>query len=137
MTDSSGTDQRLAIGIGCRSGIAPEAVVALVETAIARLAPEHAATPAALFTTRAKLAEIALAQAAAVLGLALVHLPEADLQAVSERAVTSSERVIALFGVPSVAECAALAGAGPGARLVLPRLSENGVTCAIAIGGPS
>ncbi|SON56604.1 cobalamin biosynthesis protein cobE [Hartmannibacter diazotrophicus] len=126
----------LAIGIGCRSGVAPSTIVALVRTALTRAG--HEAAPVALFTSRAKLAEIAISQAAAALGLALVHLPETDLEAVAERAVTRSERVVALFGVPSVAECAALAGAGPASRLIVPRLIENGVTCAIAISdGPA
>jgi cobalt-precorrin 5A hydrolase len=36
------------------------------------------------------------------------------------------------FDVPSVAEAAALAGAGPGAVLIVPRIAQDGATCAIA-----
>jgi cobalt-precorrin 5A hydrolase len=41
--------------------------------------------------------------------------------------------VEARFGTGSVAEAAALAGAGPRARLIAPRACENGATCAIAL----
>ena len=45
---------------------------------------------------------------------------------------TRSERVLALTGVPSVAEAAALAAAGPAARLIGPRLVVGDATCALA-----
>nr|WP_181704202.1 cobalamin biosynthesis protein [Chthonobacter albigriseus] len=121
----------LAIGLGCRSGVAVEAVLALVKTALSRTEGR----PLALFTAAEKENEPALTAAAAVLGLPLVFVPRRDLEAAADRAVTRSERVVALFGVPSVAETAALAGAGPDGRLVLPRISADGVTCAIAATG--
>jgi len=40
--------------------------------------------------------------------------------------------VIALAGVPSVAEAAALAAAGPDARLIVPRIAVGPATCALA-----
>ena len=39
---------------------------------------------------------------------------------------------MALAGVPSVAEAAALAACGPKARLILPRITVGPVTCALA-----
>ncbi|MBP0574469.1 cobalamin biosynthesis protein, partial [Mycobacterium tuberculosis] len=75
-----------------------------------------------------------LAEAAAALGLPLVFLPEAALAAAAPGAVTRSERVVALFGVPSIAETAALAAAGPNARLVVPRRIVGPVTVAVAEG---
>ena len=39
---------------------------------------------------------------------------------------------MALFGLPSIAETAALAGAGPSSVLLLARMSEGGASCAIA-----
>lgn len=119
---------RLAIGIGCRSGVPEEAVVALVGQALAGVAGE----PLALFTIAGKETEPGLSAAAARLGLPLVFVPKSDLEAVADRVETRSERVVALFGLPSVAEAAALAGAGAGSRLVVPRISGDGVTCAIA-----
>jgi hypothetical protein len=37
------------------------------------------------------------------------------------------------FNLPSVAEAAALAGAGPGSVLLVPRIVHDGATCAIAV----
>ncbi len=120
----------LAIGLGCRRGASAEAIVDLVRRALRQA--DAAADGATLFTLAGKETEAALYQAAAALGLPLAFLPRADLEARSADAVTRSQRVVALFGVPSVAETAALAGAGAGARLVVARLASSGVTCAIA-----
>ena len=49
-------------------------------------------------------------------------------------ALTHSQRVLDLKGVPSVAETAALAAAGRGARLLAARVSNKEASCAIAIG---
>ena len=49
------------------------------------------------------------------------------------RCVTRSQRVEALLGLPSLAEAAALAGAGPHSRLILARISEGGASCAVAM----
>jgi cobalamin biosynthesis protein CbiG len=43
--------------------------------------------------------------------------------------------VIELFGVPSIAEGSALAGAGPNGRLVVARMADRGATVAVAVGG--
>jgi cobalt-precorrin 5A hydrolase len=121
------------MGIGCKSGVTVNAIVDLAEEAFSRIDGR----PIALFTAAEKQNEPALGEAATRLGLPLVHLPRAALEAAADRAVTRSERVIALFGVPSLAETAALAGAGPGSRLILPRMSAGGVTCAVAAGALS
>ncbi|MCW1841495.1 cobalamin biosynthesis protein [Prosthecomicrobium hirschii] len=128
---------RLAVGIGCRTGVAGPAAAALIERALAaaRALPEAAgfAPGAAVFTAVEKRAETGLVEAASRLGLALVFLPRNALEAVSDGTVTRSERVVQLFGVPSIAETAALAGAGPGARLIVPRMASDGITCAVAV----
>jgi cobalt-precorrin 5A hydrolase len=61
-----------------------------------------------------------------------------ELAAAGGRAATRSERVLALAGVPSVAEAAALAAGGPAARLIAPRIAVGSATCALAEcgGGP-
>jgi cobalt-precorrin 5A hydrolase len=41
--------------------------------------------------------------------------------------------VLALMGIPSVAEAAALAGGGLSARLILPRIAVGSATCALAV----
>ena len=51
--------------------------------------------------------------------------------------LTHSPRVLSLTGLPSLAEAAALAAAGPGARLLGPRLAAAGeATCALAESTP-
>lgn len=54
----------------------------------------------------------------------------------AQAVLTHSPRVAALYGAGSLAEAAALAGAGPGARLLGPRvISDDGkATAALAIG---
>ena len=124
---------RLAVGVGCRKGCAAETIVALVRDALVRAGAAGSAPP--LFTIEDKRGEPGLAEAAAELGLPLAFLPRQALAAAAEGCATRSERVQAMFGVPSVAEAAALAGAGPEARLLVPRLAARGATCAIASTG--
>ncbi len=120
---------RSAIGLGCRRGVEAGAVVALVRDVLGR---HGIAYPPELFSIDSKSGERGLADAAHRLGARLVFLPRERLAEVSDRAVTRSARVTDLLGLPSVAEAAALAGAGPGAVLAGPRLARNGVTCALA-----
>jgi cobalt-precorrin 5A hydrolase len=120
----------LAIGIGCKRGCCSEVIVALVERAIAVTA--CAGAPAALFTHEAKKSEAGLASAAKALGLPLVFLDGQVLRQASLRAATNSPRVMAMFGLPSIAEAAALAGAGPVSVLLVARMSDVGASCAIA-----
>jgi cobalt-precorrin 5A hydrolase len=122
----------IAIGIGCKSGVKAAEIVSLVEEALSRTSSE---TIAGLFTVASKAHESGLAEAAASLSLPLLFLPESALQPVACRTQTRSERVVQLFGVPSIAETAALVGAGEGSTLVVPRLSRGTVTCAIARSG--
>ena len=125
----------MAIGIGCKTGTKAEAIIALIESALSRVERDQIA---GLFTIAEKVNEVGLHEAAARLSLPLMFLPESSVKNVACKTETRSERVVQLFGLPSVAETAALAGAGDGATLILPRISEGGVTCANAqSGGPS
>ena len=121
-----------AIGVGCRAGCPADTIAALIRRALDGAAIDDAAIMA-VFTTIEKQAEPGIKAAAAALSLPVVYLPRAALEAAAPSAQTRSERVVALFGVPSVAETAALAGAGAGARLIVPRISADGATCAIAV----
>ncbi|MGO9236146.1 MAG: cobalamin biosynthesis protein [Methylocella sp.] len=120
----------VAIGIGCKKGCSTETIVALVTRVIA--AASCAGASACLFTHEAKKCEAGLAEAAKALGLPLVFLEAEVLQQASLRAVTRSSKVMALFGLPSIAETAALAGAGPSSVLLVTRMSDGGASCAIA-----
>jgi cobalt-precorrin 5A hydrolase len=73
------------------------------------------------------------------IGKELIWLPLDELKKHANAALTSSERVIRRFGLPSVAETAALAGAHAfsrglvAVRLVGPRTVRGGATCALAV----
>ena len=112
----------IVAGFGCRKGIS----VAEIEAALAAALERHGI---------AREAVAALSTMAAELGLPLVLVPPRTLEAAADRAVTRSERVVALMGVPSAAETAALAAAGPAGRLIGPRIAVGPVTCALARGG--
>jgi cobalt-precorrin 5A hydrolase len=125
-------EMKIAIGVGCRKGCSSEAIVALVRRALERAGCEGAT--AAIFTHQAKRVEAGLFAAAAELGIPLVFLDSESLRTAAPEAATRSEKVMALFDLPSIAETAALAGAGAGATLLAPRISAAGVSCAIAKG---
>ena len=74
----------------------------------------------------------ALRPLAEALGLPLLPVPCARLA--DQPVLTRSARVQALYGTGSLAEAAALAAAGPGARLLAPRAcsADNTATAAIA-----
>jgi cobalt-precorrin 5A hydrolase len=132
-----GLEQAMIVaGIGCKRGAPAPDIEAAIHAALERagLAPDALGCIA---TIARKDGETGLETAAAKFGLTVVVVPEAALQAAGERTVTRSERVVALTGTPSVAEAAALAAAGPAARLIGPRLIFGTATCALARSGES
>ncbi len=121
----------VAVGLGCRVGVDGAAIAALVRQALAELrTPEG---DLRLFTLAEKGEEPGLVEAARLLAAPLTPLPLEAMQAEAGRVLSRSAAVMARFGVPSVAEAAALAGAGAGGRLLGPRLAEGGATCAVAL----
>ncbi len=121
----------IVAGIGCRRGaLAPE-IEAAIHAALAR-AGVSADALGAIATIAAKQRETGIQVAAQNLGVAVVLVADADLRTAGRRTKTRSERVLALIGLPSVAEAAALAAAGPTARLLGPRLVMGSATCALA-----
>jgi cobalt-precorrin 5A hydrolase len=130
-----GLDQAMIVaGVGCRAGATVQEIDAAIAAALSRggLASDAVGLVA---TSSAKAAEQGIAAAASARGVPLVFVAQADLEATGGRAVTRSERVVVLAGVPSVAECAALAAAGTSARLVVPRVAVGPATCALATSG--
>ncbi|EFG85535.1 cobalamin biosynthesis protein [Novacetimonas hansenii] len=115
-------------GIGCGSGCDMHDLLALLHDAAtrARCRPGLIAIP----DFRADCT--ALHAAAQQAGLPLHVVPYRDLLAAQPRCVTRSARALAACGVASVAEGCAIAMAGDGARLVLPRIAYRRITCAIA-----
>jgi cobalt-precorrin 5A hydrolase len=124
----------IVAGVGCRKGASADDIGAVIGAALARagFATEALGLIAA---PELKRGEQGVAAAAAALGVPLVLIAEADLRAAGARADTRSERVLALTGIPSVAEAAALAGGGLSARLILPRIAVGSATCALAVSG--
>lgn len=111
-------------------GCPADRITALVAEARDRL--PAASGEARLFTLADKRGEPGLHAAAEALQLDLVFLSRETLQAAMPAVITRSAAAEARFGVASVAEASALAGAGPGARLLVPRIKGGGATCAIA-----
>ena len=121
----------VAIGLGCRAGARGEAIAALARRALAEFnEPEGERR---LFTLADKGAEPGIIDAAEALAAPLTKLPLAALKAEESRVLTRSAAAERRFGTASVAEAAALAGAGPGGRLLGPRLAADGATCAVAL----
>jgi cobalt-precorrin 5A hydrolase len=130
----------IAIGIGCRKSCESGAIVALVRRALADFSESESEGVRRLFSLADKRDEPGLTAAAEILGYELIFLPREALAAVASRLLTRSAAARMRFGLDSVAEAAALAGAGPDAKLLGPRLADGGATCAIAsaaeIGSP-
>jgi cobalt-precorrin 5A hydrolase len=117
-------------GVGFRHGTDAAEIVALVRRA---LAEAGLGGPSALATAADRAALPAFAAAAAALGVPGRGIGPNDLAAVDVHVRTRSTRIEALRGIGSLAEAAALAAAGPGARLVLRRIASPGATCALAM----
>ncbi len=121
----------IAAGVGCRKGAEASEIEAAIAAAL-----ERAGRPLAridlVATSTGKRGEKGIADAAHARGVRLVFVAPADLEIASARGATWSARVLALAGVPSVAEAAALAACGPKGRLILPRIVVGPVTCALA-----
>jgi cobalt-precorrin 5A hydrolase len=128
-------DQAMIVaGIGCRRGAGAPDIEAAIRTALAR-AGIAAAALQAIATASAKGTEPGIAATAAKLGLSVVLIPDAELKAAGTRVATQSDRVLAVTGVHSLAEAAALAAAGPSSRLIASRLVVGAATCALASSG--
>ncbi|HMR33140.1 MAG TPA: cobalamin biosynthesis protein [Geminicoccaceae bacterium] len=119
---------RAVVGIGCRKGASAEQI----ERAVA-LAEAQARGVSAMATGGTKRAETGLIEAGSRLGLPVVFVASADLAAAAPRAASRSSHVEAVLGLPSLAETAALAAAGPGSRLLAPRRTVGDVTFAVAV----
>jgi cobalt-precorrin 5A hydrolase len=130
-----GLDKTMIVaGVGCRRGALAPDIEAAIRAALAR-ANIAADALDAIATIEAKSTEAGIRATAKKLGVVIVVVAEDDLKAAGGGIQTHSERVLALTGVPSVAEAAALAAAGPAARLIGPRLVMGSATCALASSG--
>jgi cobalt-precorrin 5A hydrolase len=124
----------IVAGVGCKRGASAPDIEAAIRAALMR-ANIAADALDVIATIAAKKSEPGIRAAAETFGVSVVAVSDSELQAASSRTATRSERVLALTGVPSVAEAAALAAAGPLAKLIGPRLAIGAATCALAIAG--
>ena len=123
--------QRLAVGIGCERGTAPEEVSALARACLdsAGLAPEAVA---GVFSIDLKSDEPALHAVAEALGVPARFFDAAALEAEAGRLRNPSDLVFREVGCHGVSEGAALAAAGPRGALVVEKTKSMRATCAIA-----
>ncbi|MFB7944816.1 Rv2231c family pyridoxal phosphate-dependent protein CobC [Kitasatospora phosalacinea] len=119
----------LVLGLGLRRGTPAAELLRAADAALAAHGLDRTAV-ALVATLDSKLFEPGLHAAARELGVPLTGHPAAVLAAAG--APGGSARVAAAVGTPSVAEAAALASAGPGARLLAPRTATAAATAALA-----
>jgi len=121
----------LALGVGCARDCPPEELSSLVERTLAAhgLAAGAIALVASLDL---KMDEPAVAQLAAALGVPARFFAAARLREETPRLENPSDAVFRAVGCHGVAEGAALAAAGPGGALVVPKERSPHATCAIA-----
>ena len=123
--------QRLAIGIGCERGAAPDEIAALARSCLdaAGLAPDAVS---GVFSIDLKSDEPAIHALAESLGAPARFFGAAALEAEVPRLRNPSDLVFRAVGCHGVAEGAALAAAGPKGRLVVEKTKSVRATCAIA-----
>jgi cobalt-precorrin 5A hydrolase/precorrin-3B C17-methyltransferase len=121
----------LAVGVGCERGCAAEEISDLVRSTL-RAAGLSAAAVAAVVSVELKLAEPAIHGLAEEFGVPARFFPASRLLAETPRLTERSAAVFRATGCWGVAEGAALAAAGPGGVLVVPKRRSRRATCAIA-----
>jgi cobalt-precorrin 5A hydrolase len=123
----------IVAGVGCRKAISAAQVESAIDAALLR--SRLGGSEISLIAVPAvKGTEAGIVAAAAARGVLLVLIAQDALEAADARTLTRSARSMDTLNVHSVAEAAALAAAGPGARLLAPRIAVGPVTCALAQG---
>ncbi|MCG6203354.1 cobalamin biosynthesis protein [Rhodopseudomonas sp. HC1] len=123
---------RVVIGLGFRAAAPQASIAEAIDAARDAAMP---ARPTLLAVPADKSTYQPLIAAAAHAALPCVAIDEPALRQASTHVATHSPRVISARGVGSVCEAAALAAAGPTARLVVSRLlsRDRQATAAVAI----
>ena len=123
----------IVVGIGCRRDSPAARIGAAVGAALTKtgLAPEKIDT---LAVPAFKAGEPGIVRAAEELGLPVKLVHRSELDAAQPLCATRSRAAEEATGLAAISEAAALAAAGRNARLLLPRIARNGVTCAVARG---
>jgi cobalt-precorrin 5A hydrolase len=122
----------LVVGLGCRPGVPPDNVRAVLDALLSR----HALHPAGVLAYATLIARVDEPGLRAVAGDALLCYPATALASVT--VPNPSRKVAASVGTPAVAEAAALLAAtelappGASVELIGPKLAGAGVTVAVA-----
>ena len=123
----------IVAGIGCRSGVSAIEVEAAI-TAALRDRGVAQAELRLIAIPHSKARERGIIEAATARGIPIELISQPALEVASELAITRSARALAAMQVNSVAESAALAGAGTDSHLLGSRVAVGPVTCALAEG---
>jgi len=125
----------IVIGIGARPRAGEEDILEVIEEALVALPamPGLAGRRMSLATPDALPAVAVIEAAARTAGLPFRLVSREALLAAGARCETRSAHALAAYGVPSVAEAAALAVAGQNGRLAVTRIQTAYATAAIAI----
>jgi len=121
----------LALGIGCEHKCDPAEIAALAQASLAD-AGLGAGAVAAVVSVELKLPEAGIHALADRLGVPARFFTAARLLDETSRLSERSEAAYRATGCWGVAEGAALAAAGPGGTLVVPKRKSRHATCAIA-----
>lgn len=123
---------RVVIGLGFRAAAPQASIAEVIDAARNAAAP---AWPTLLATPADKSIYPPLIAAAKAAALPCLAIDEPSLRQASARITTHSARVAGARGVGSVCEAAALAAAGPNARLIVSRMlsRDRQATAAVAI----
>lgn len=122
----------LAVGVGASRGAPAAELLALAQDALAAAGLAMEAV-ACVVSADLKADEPAVHALAAHLGVPARFLPRARLAAEAARVPSPSAAVEREIGIPSVAEAAALAAAGPGGRLIVAKRKGPHATVAVAL----
>ena len=121
----------LCLGLGCERGAAPEEALGLARRTLAEHGLAEAAL-AAVVSLDLKADEPAVHAVAEAFGVPARFFPAARLERETPRLANPSDLVFREVGCHGVAEGAALAAAGAGGALIVPKAKAVRVTCAIA-----
>jgi cobalt-precorrin 5A hydrolase/precorrin-3B C17-methyltransferase len=121
----------LALGVGCERGVAAAELIDLARAALVEAGLAEGAV-ACVASLALKEDEPAVHELARTLAVPARFFDAATLEEQTPRLANPSDLVFRETGCHGVAEGAALAAAGPGGKLVQPKLRSARATCAIA-----
>ena len=127
---NDGATRLLVLGLGCERGTAAAEVIGLAEEALRAAGQDRRPVLIASLDTRA--GEPAMLAASRYFDAPFHTFDAARLEAETPRLANPSDIVFRHTGCHGVAEAAALAAAGAGARLVVPKVRSVHATAAIA-----